>query len=103
MQKKSLEFLASLDEILERRALDPEAEVQGQGFNVDAVRGEQLDVAVVKEGDAVQVDHAEVGRVCLDLGDVDHLVDVLFRLGRKLKGTWGNINQVGLNLLLVFQ
>jgi len=49
---------------------------------VNAVGGEQLDMRVIDERDAVHVHNAEVRGVRLDLADVDHLVDVLLALAR---------------------
>ena len=76
LQQQGVQLLAALQQHLEGGALDAQAEVEGQTLDVDAVRGQHLDVGVVQEGDAVQVHHAHVGRVRLDLADVDHLVDV---------------------------
>ena len=41
---------------------------------LDAVRAERLDVAVVHEADAPHVDHPEVGGGLLEGADVEHLV-----------------------------
>ena len=54
---------------------------------MDAVAGEHVDVRVVHEADAVQVDDAEIWRVRLDLADVDDLVDLLSLLVAKLERT----------------
>ena len=88
LQQQRAELLAALDEHLEGRAPDAQAEVERQALDVDAVGGQHLDVRVVQKGNPVQVDHPQVGRVGLDLADVDHLVDVLLRLRRQLEGTW---------------
>lgn len=80
LQKKRFELLASLHQGLEGGPLDPETEVEGQSLYVDTVGGEQLDVRVINEGDAVHIDYPEVGRVGLNLPDVDNFVDVLLSL-----------------------
>lgn len=80
LSQQGLQLLASLDESLEGAAFDPEAEVEGEAFQVDAVGREQLDVTVVDETDAVEVDDAKIGRVRFDLSNVDHFVDLLLRL-----------------------
>lgn len=80
LQQERLELLTARDEVLERGALDAQAEVQREALEVDTVGREQLDVRVVNERDAVQVDDAEVRRVSLDLADVHHLVHVLLAL-----------------------
>ena len=41
---------------------------------LDAVRAERLDVAVVHEADAPHIDHPEVGGGLLEGADVEHLV-----------------------------
>ena len=77
LEQQSLELLASLNESLECCALDPETEVQGETLEMDAVGGQHFDVAVIDEADPVEVDQLEVGRVSLDLSDVDDLVYLL--------------------------
>lgn len=96
LQQQSLEFLASIDEALHRAALDLETEVQRQALEMDAVVGQHVDVRVVDEADAVQVDDAQVRRVRLDLPDVDHLVDLFLLLVAKLERSCGrkNINRL---------
>lgn len=65
---------------LEGGPLDPETKVEGQSLYVDTVGGEQLNVRVINEGDAVHIDYPEVRRVGLNLPDVDNFVDVLLSL-----------------------
>ena len=56
---------------------------------MDAVRREELDVRIVDERDAIQIHDLEVRRVRADLGDVDHFVDLLFRIIAHLESTCG--------------
>jgi len=85
LQQQRLELLAALYEDLERAALDPQAEVERQRLEVDAVAGQQLHVRVVHEADAVHVDDAQVRSVRFDLADVDHFIDLFRLLVRQLK------------------
>ena len=88
LQQQSSQLLASLCENFERAALDPETEVEREALEVDAVAGQQLDVRVVDEADAVQIDDAQVGRVRFDLADVDDFVDLFRFLVRQLERTY---------------
>ena len=51
---------------------------------MQAARGDGLDVTIVDESHAVQIDDVQVRRLCFDLGDVDRFVAIgLFRRGRR--------------------
>lgn len=80
LSQQRLQLLASLDENLEGATFDPQAEVESEAFQVDAVGGEQFHVTVVDEADAVEVDDAQIGCVSFDLSYVDHFVDLFLRL-----------------------
>ena len=80
-----MQLLTALYDDLERASLHPQAEVDGETLEVDTVARERLDVRVVDEADAVQVDDAEVRRVTLDLTDVDDFVYLLLFLVSQLE------------------
>ena len=88
LKQQRFQLLASLDEGFEGGPLDPEAEVEGEALDVDAVGGQHLDVRVVQKGNPVQVHHAQVRCVRFDLADVDHFVDVFLRLRGQFERTW---------------
>ena len=79
LHEQRVQFLAALDERLQRGTLDAQTEVKSETFEMDAVVRHELHMAIVDEADAVEVDDAQVRRVRLDLADVDDLVN-LFRL-----------------------
>ena len=87
LQQQCVQLLAALDDDLQRTALDPQTEVDRDTFEVDAVAGQGLNVGIVHEADAIEVDDAEVRGVTLDLTDVDHLIYLLLFLITKFKGT----------------
>ena len=82
LQQQRFELLASLYENLERTSLDSQTEVERQALQVDTVAGQQLNVRVIDEADAVQVNHAKIRSVSFDLADVDHFIDLLCLLVR---------------------
>ena len=88
LQQQSPELLTSLYENLERATLHPQAEVQCQALQVDAVAGQQLHVRIVDETDAVQVDYPKVWSMRFDLTDVNHFVDFFSLLVRQLKRSY---------------
>ena len=93
LEQQGLQLLAPLYEGLEGGSAHPQTEVEGETLDVDAVRTQQLDVRVVKETDAVQVDHLQVRGVRLDLTNVDNFIRVFFRLAGQLKRTYRQINR----------
>ena len=80
LQKEGVELPTPLYEALEGGTLHPQTEVDGQTLQMDTVAGQQLNVAVIHEADAVQVDNLQVGGVRTDLTDVDYLINLLFLL-----------------------
>ena len=88
LKKKRLELLAPINEVLHRASLDLETEVEGEALEVDTVVGKHLDMRVVDETDAVQVDGSQVWGMGFDLADVDHLVDLLLLFVTQLERTW---------------
>ena len=89
LQQQGVQLLAALDDDPQWTALYPQTEVDGDTLEVDAVAGQGLYVRVIHEADAVEVDDAQVGRVTLDLADVDHLIYLLLLLITQFKGPWG--------------
>ena len=83
-----MQLLAALYDDLEGASLHPQTEVDGEDLQVDTVARQRLDVGVVNEADAVEVDNTEVRGVTLDLTDVDHFVDLFFFLVSQLKRSW---------------
>ena len=74
LQEQRADLFASAKQRLQGVALETTAKVKRQAFEVNATTGQRLDVVVVDEGDSVEIDHFQVGRVGLDLAYVYCLV-----------------------------
>ena len=60
LKEKALQFLAAQQEILEARAFHSRAEVQCQAFEMNAARGNDLEMIIVDEEDPIEIDDLRI-------------------------------------------
>lgn len=75
VHQQTLQALRSLEKRLQSRAGDFIAKVHGQAFELNAVGAEGIDVRVVDEVDAVQIDDTEVRCRGFQLVHVDDFLE----------------------------
>ena len=81
LEEETLQFLAALQEILEARAFHPRAEVQCQAFEMNAARGNDLEMIIVDEENPIEINDAKIRCLGFDFANVDRFVDFLFGFG----------------------
>lgn len=82
MQQQTLQPPASAHQVPKARAAHSRAVIQRQTLQMNTPGRDRLDVAIVDEGHAVEIDHAQVGSARLDLAQIDRFVVAHFLLAR---------------------